>query len=184
MSVCFITIKIVELLFSCLSHAQLLCNSIVHSPPGSSVHGISQARILEWVVISFSRGSSQPRDQTYISSIEGRSFTTESPGKPQIVERSCKHFMKNLRQTKVNSLKQLATGMFVQIRYCTSLRNCHTFVFSSQLCMSIKYLMEKLVFFFGFFFFLVHIGTIEAREGRYFRSEVSILIMTKCIMNR
>ena len=34
------------------------------SPPGSSVHGISQARILEWVAISFSRGSSQPRDQT------------------------------------------------------------------------------------------------------------------------
>ena len=35
--------------------------------PGSSVHGISQARILEQVAISFSRGSSQPRDQTYIS---------------------------------------------------------------------------------------------------------------------
>ena len=34
------------------------------SPPGSSVHGISQARILEWVAISFSRGSSQPRDRT------------------------------------------------------------------------------------------------------------------------
>ena len=42
------------------------------SPPGSSVHGILQARILEWVAISFSRGSSQPRDQTggpYISCI-------------------------------------------------------------------------------------------------------------------
>ena len=37
------------------------------SPPGSSVHGISQARILEWVAISFSRGSSQPRDQTWAS---------------------------------------------------------------------------------------------------------------------
>ena len=35
----------------------------VLSPPGSSVHGIFQARILEWVAISFSRGSSQPRDQ-------------------------------------------------------------------------------------------------------------------------
>ena len=39
------------------------------SPPGSSVHGIFQARILEWVAISFSRGSSQPRDRTRISSI-------------------------------------------------------------------------------------------------------------------
>ena len=37
------------------------------SPLGSSVHGISQARILEWVAISFSRGSSWPRDQTHIS---------------------------------------------------------------------------------------------------------------------
>ena len=39
------------------------------SPPGSSVHGISQARILEWVAISSSRGSSWPRDQTRVSSI-------------------------------------------------------------------------------------------------------------------
>ena len=38
-----------------------------HSPPGSSVHGILQARILEWVAISFSRGSSQPRNQTQVS---------------------------------------------------------------------------------------------------------------------
>ena len=40
-----------------------------HSPPGSSVHGISQARILEWFAIPFSRESSQPRDQTCISSM-------------------------------------------------------------------------------------------------------------------
>ena len=43
--------------------------------PGSSVHGILQARILEWVAISFSKRSSQPRDQTQISSIAGRLFT-------------------------------------------------------------------------------------------------------------
>ena len=42
------------------------------SPPGSSVHGISQARILEWVAISISRGSSQPRDQTHDSCIGRR----------------------------------------------------------------------------------------------------------------
>ena len=45
------------------------------SLPGSSVHGISQARILEWVAISFSRGFSQPRDQTWVSEIAGRCFT-------------------------------------------------------------------------------------------------------------
>ena len=40
-----------------------LCDSMDRSPPGSSLYGILQARILEWVVISFSMGSSQPRDQ-------------------------------------------------------------------------------------------------------------------------
>ena len=45
------------------------------SPPGSSVHVILQARILKWVAISFSRGSSQPRDQTWVSCTAGRFFT-------------------------------------------------------------------------------------------------------------
>ena len=53
------------------------------SPPSSSVHGIFQARILEWVAISFSRGSSQSRDQTCISCLAGRFFTTEPSGKSQ-----------------------------------------------------------------------------------------------------
>ena len=49
---------------------------------GSSVHGISQARILMWVAISFCRRSSQPRGQTRIFCIVGGYFTTELPGKP------------------------------------------------------------------------------------------------------
>ena len=40
---------------------------MAYSPPDSSLHGIFQARILEWVAISFSRGFSQPRDQTHVS---------------------------------------------------------------------------------------------------------------------
>ena len=44
-----------------------LCNPMDYSPPGSSVHGISQVRILEGVAISSSRGSSQPKDQTHLS---------------------------------------------------------------------------------------------------------------------
>jgi len=44
------------------------------SPPSSSVHGIVQARILEWVAVSFSRGSSWPRDRTQVSHIAGRRF--------------------------------------------------------------------------------------------------------------
>ena len=45
------------------------------SLPGSSIHGIFQARVLEWVAISFSRGSSRPRDRTQVSCIAGRCFT-------------------------------------------------------------------------------------------------------------
>ena len=52
-----------------------LCNLMDCSPPGSSVHGIFQARILEWGAISFSRGTSRPRDQNRVSRIVGRSFT-------------------------------------------------------------------------------------------------------------
>ena len=52
-----------------------LCNPMDCSPPGSSAHGFLQARTLEWVTIPFSRGSSQPRDQTQVSCIAGRFFT-------------------------------------------------------------------------------------------------------------
>ena len=45
--------------------------------PGSAVHGISQEKILEWVALSFSGGSSQSRDQTHISCLAGGFFTTE-----------------------------------------------------------------------------------------------------------
>ena len=53
-----------------VSHVWLtLCNPVDCSLPGSSVHGISKARILEWVAISYSKASTQPRDQTCISCI-------------------------------------------------------------------------------------------------------------------
>ena len=54
------------------------------SPPGSSVHGISKARILEWVVISYSRGSSDPgikRESPSSPALAGRFLTTSPPGK-------------------------------------------------------------------------------------------------------
>ena len=51
-----------------------LCDPMDCSLPGFSVHGILQARVLEWFTISFSRGSSQPRDRTWISHIGGRRF--------------------------------------------------------------------------------------------------------------
>ena len=55
-----------------------IVSPIGHSLSGSSVHGILQARILEWVAILFSRGSSQPRDRTWVSCIAGGFFTTRA----------------------------------------------------------------------------------------------------------
>ena len=52
-----------------------LCNPMDCRLSGSSVHGIFQARVLEWIAISFSRGSSQPRNRTQVPRIAGRRFT-------------------------------------------------------------------------------------------------------------
>ena len=60
-----------------------LCNPMDCSLPGSWVHGILQARELEWVAISFSRGSSQPRDRTRVSRTAGRRFTVWATRRPQ-----------------------------------------------------------------------------------------------------
>ena len=67
----------------------LLWDPMNCSLPVSSVLGISQARVLEWVAFPFSRGSSQPRDRTQVSYIAGRFFTSwatnQPPGKPKII---------------------------------------------------------------------------------------------------
>ena len=63
---------------SCLT----LCDPMDCSPPDSTLHGILQARILEYAAISFSRGSSQPRDWTRLSHTAGRRFTYWATVKP------------------------------------------------------------------------------------------------------
>ena len=60
-----------EVVQSCLT----ICGPMDCSHPGSSIHGIFQARILEWVAISFSKGCSWPRNQTQVSRTAGRLFT-------------------------------------------------------------------------------------------------------------
>ena len=67
-------------LLSCFSRLWLCAPWTVYCQPGSSVHEIIQARILEWVAVPSSRGSSRPRDQTHVSCgscIKGRFFITE-----------------------------------------------------------------------------------------------------------
>ena len=61
-----------------------LCDPMDCSPPGSSVHGISQARILEWVATSFSRGSTWPMDETSSPALQADSLLFEPPRKPSI----------------------------------------------------------------------------------------------------
>ena len=71
-------------LWVCAQSCPTLCNAMDCNPSGYSVHEIFQARILEWVAISSSRGSSQSRDQTptfWVSALQAESFTTEPSGK-------------------------------------------------------------------------------------------------------
>ena len=71
-----------------------LCDPMYCSLPGSSLHGILQARVLEWIAISFSKGSSRPRDRTRVSRVPGRCFnlwaTREAPSflRPSWMEES------------------------------------------------------------------------------------------------
>ena len=67
-----------KLLQSCL----ILLDPMDYSPPGSSIHGILLASILEWVAMPSSRRSSQPRDSTHVCCIKGRFFTAEPLEKP------------------------------------------------------------------------------------------------------
>ena len=67
--------EVIQLYMNICVHDQscpTLCDSMDCSPPGSSVHGILQARTLEWVAISYPRGSSQPRDWTRVSFVPYR----------------------------------------------------------------------------------------------------------------
>ena len=65
-----------------LQSCPTLCNPIDYNLEGSSVHGIRQARILEWVAIPFSRGSSNPGIESWTPALEADSFSSESPEKP------------------------------------------------------------------------------------------------------
>ena len=83
-SLCY-TVRLVTYLFYICVFAQLcltFCDPVDCGPPGSSVHEIFQSRILEWVAISYSRGSSRPRDWTCISCIANSFFTTGPLGSP------------------------------------------------------------------------------------------------------
>ena len=70
-----------------------------------TVHGILQARILEWVAFAFSRGSSQPRDWTYVSCIAGGFFTSWATKETQETQKTLGQ--KSLRNADLNFVKEL-----------------------------------------------------------------------------
>ena len=95
--------SIAKLFQSCLT----LCNPMDCNPPGSSVHGIFQARILEWAAISFSKGSSWGRDWTcmsYSPALAGAFFTTSALFRPEWCKKSFDTWVANARRLCVSNL--------------------------------------------------------------------------------
>ena len=88
-------------------------------PPGSSIHGLLQARILEWVAIPFSRGSSWPRDQTWVSHTAGKCFNLWATREANI------RYVRYIWADKSQSCASFKWGMCwfpsLSSRYCTLL---------------------------------------------------------------
>ena len=87
-----------------------ICDPMDLSPPGSSVHGIFQAGILEWVAISFSRGTSWPRDRTWVSYTAGRFFTIWAPREARPSKGKLKTILAHPSQLLILLLRQLNTS--------------------------------------------------------------------------
>ena len=125
------------------------CDLVDYSPPASSVHGILQARILEWVAMPSSRESSRPRDQTQVSCITGRWFTNWAmrealmgwracaqsverltPRKPQKMQnwpdqRMCSNERRKTRKAQWNNRLSVSTSIFVSGFYFSTLPRKH-----------------------------------------------------------
>ena len=106
--------------------------------PGSSVHRIFQARISEWVVISFSRGSFRPRDRTHVSCSAGRFFTTGPPEKPILttfssVQFSCSVLSDSLWPHEPQHARPPCPSPTPEVHPnpCPSSQWCHTTISSS-----------------------------------------------------
>ena len=115
-----------------------LCDPMDYSPRGSSVHGILQARILEWVAISYSRGPSQPRDPTRVSCVSRIAsgfFTTEPPGKPQHVTGSLNTVIRNRSPLLCSRTRKEFCNMFLcKITFVVALwfSACYNHVYNHQ----------------------------------------------------
>ena len=91
-----------------LSHVWLFWDPVDCSPPGSSVHGILQARLLKWVAISSSEGSSQPGDQIHVSN-PGH----QNPGSPALADRLTPTVYLGSPKRKIRSISKWENGWMV-----------------------------------------------------------------------
>ena len=95
---------------SCLT----LCNPMDCNPPSSSVHGILQARILDWAAISFSRRSSRPRDRTQVSCIAGGFFTVWATREAQRTLMNLAKYSMNIFCVKSAVLGRIRASKMIQ----------------------------------------------------------------------
>ena len=107
-----------------------------YSPPGSSVHGISQARMLEWVATSFSRGSSGPKDHTQVFCLVGRSFFTKLSWKHENINHNPFFFPKTYIVYWLHQRwSYLIQGMSAKVGWTMRKRRSKGLV--AQLCMAL-----------------------------------------------
>ena len=121
-----------------------LCSPMNCSPPGSSVHGIFQARILEWVAMPSSRGFSQPRDQTQVSCTAGGFFTSRDTREASFIHTQAQVFMESsfvfslfvsclwfwiVIRTRLSHIQVLNT---VRNSALFSSSNCWIYIFTSE----------------------------------------------------
>ena len=103
------SLELVRVAQSCLT----LCNPMDCSLPGSSVHGILQARVLQWVAMPFSRGFSRPRDWTHVCCIAGRFFTIWATREAQN-----DHYIRLINRSTTSVLLPLCVCMCVCVCVC------------------------------------------------------------------
>ena len=96
--------------------SRVFCYSMGCSLPGFSVQGISQAKILEWLAISFSRTSSLPRDWARIFCLAGRFFSIEPLGKPHVYIYIYNHFAVHLKLIQYCKSNILQSNYFLKVR--------------------------------------------------------------------
>ena len=122
---------------SCLT----LCNPMDCNPPGSSVHGISQARLLEWGATSFSRASSQPRNRSCISCIGRQILYRWVPREaPKIL---CKDTVKKAEHWRIDAFELWCWRRLLRVRWTARRSNQYILKEISPGC-SLEGLMLKL----------------------------------------